>query len=193
MSGFSHASYTSGVGMNRSRPRTGGVASAPKVDYNKFLADLKAQQDAANAAGEGQYQNLMRVAGSTRTNVGSLFDQQMAQMAGMGATENARIDDSRIKNLAGAEQNRISRGLTNTTIASSEDRGINIDSERAKQDNAERVSMAKAGVLGNRASAEMGLGQFEADSILSKRNVAPDLAMYLQMIQNLGASGGFRY
>jgi hypothetical protein len=174
---------------------TSGTGTNPfgNLDIPTLLKKLQEQNDAANNAGLDQYKNLMASVTGTSNRVigpGGLYDQAGTLMGNMGNAGRQRIQSNMVQQQAGASQDLVSRGLNNTTIGASMNRGIASDAERAQQSLDEQVAGAKAGLLTQRAGAEGDMGRLTADSILSRRNVPPDAAMYAQLIAQLARSGG---
>jgi len=160
------------------------------VDINAIMERLQGQWDAANAAGESQYQNLLGSVSNTRGEVGGIFDRAESMLEGQGTAARTRIESNRVKNLGTTENDLINRGLGNTTVRTSARRGVNVDAERAEQAVDEQVSGQRAGLLTQRAGAAAGIGNLEADAILSRRNQGPDPSIYANLLAQYGQSGG---
>lgn len=158
-------------------------------DINALLAQLEAQQKASNTAGMDRYKNLLSSVDATDTESRRLFDSAMARTGTMGQTGRADIEGNRVARQAEGAQDLIGRGLTNTTITDTTRRGINSDADRQRLALEEGVNNAKTGLLTQRAGANMDMGRLKADSILSRQDVGPDMGMYMQLLQQLAASG----
>lgn len=164
-----------------------------RFSLNNLLGQMQGQFDQANTAGLEQYKNLMNTVSGVNSRVlgaGGLYDQAGAGLATMGNTARNRISQGATRAKAEASQDLVSRGLSNTTIGASMNRGIDSDAEFANQGVDESVNNARSGLALSRAGAEGDLGRFTADSILSKRNEGPDQAMYANLIAQLARSGG---
>lgn len=162
-------------------------------DLNALLKQMQGQYDASNKAGLEQYQHLMDAVNGVQGSVlgaGGLYDQAGNALTNMGTTARSRIAENTIKQKGVSDQDLQGRGLYNTTIASSVNRGIESDAERANQAVDEQVGQARAGLATQRAGATMDIGRLMADSILSRRNEGPDASMYANLIASLARNGG---
>ncbi len=172
---------------------TGGAGLPPGFDLAGLLAKLDAEQKASNASGMNQYKNLLGVAGGVKQNVlgsGGLYDQAAAMQTGMGNTQNAQINAAETQGKAQSDQDLINRGLGNTTVRSTAQRGISSDAQTARNSVAESVANAKSGLLTQKAGATQQIGAMQGDAILSKTNTTDNAALYAQLIQQLMANGG---
>lgn len=120
------------------------------------LADIvsrfeKAQAD-ANAANEQRYQQIL------------------SSLGGQGKSAYRRIDQGTTQALGASDQDLTSRGLGNTTIRSTAQRGIRSDAENAKLAVDEQVAGMKAGVMERR------------------NDIGPDFSMYANLLQQAAAS-----
>lgn len=171
---------------------TGG-GSAPGFDIASLLAKLDAEQKAQNQSGLDQYQNLLGTVSGVKSNVlgpNGLYDQAAALQSGMGTAQNTAINQGETKAKAQSDQDLTSRGLGNTTVRSTAQRGIASDATNARSAVAESVAGAKAGLLTQRAGAEQNIGNMQGDAILSKTSTPNNMNLYAQLIQQLMANGG---
>lgn len=178
-------------------PTTGGgssgTSSAPGLDINALLGKLSGLSGKANSDSLAQYKNLMtgvNNVGGRLFGANGIYDRAQAQQTNMGQAQNAQITAENTKNLASSDQDLTSRGLGNTTIRESNQRGINNDTAQQRANVAEQVATAKSGLLTQRAGALQNFANYRTDSELSKQNVPPDLQTYMSLIQNLSANGG---
>lgn len=172
---------------------TPGAGGIPGFNIQDLIARMEAESNKANTDSLAQYRNLMKMTKGEQERVigpGGYYDQAAGLQSGMGATQNAAIDAATVKGKASSEQDLISRGLGNTTIRSSVNRGIESDAQRAKNSVAEQVATAKAGLLTQKAGADQEIGRLRADSLLSRTNMPPNMNAYMQLLQQLAASGG---
>lgn len=170
----------------------GSVAAGKQVGVNNFAARnaqyaAQTANDKANKDSLAQYQKLLQQAQQTTQNVGSLYGQAQQSVQNVGDQAKQRAGQQNQQQLAQAQQSLISRGLGNTTVLDSANRGINSDYAMNLGDIDEQQARLRSGLLTQQAGAEMGLGQFNADAILSRQNVGPDLGMYTQLLQALAA------
>lgn len=185
------------VSVTRNTPSS-GVTQSPTGSNTPFALDgllqrLQGSYDESNKAGLDQYKNLMASVGGVNQRVlgkGGLYDQAGAGLTTMGGVARNRIAQGSTRAKAEASQDLVSRGLSNTTVGASMNRGIDSDAEFANQGVDEQINNARSGLAISRAGTEGDLGRLTADSILSKRNEGPDQQLYAQLIAQLGRSGG---
>lgn len=173
--GFSSPSFMS---MNDSifTPRTlsvtrrdgggGGTGMA-----NNLISSMQTAGDQQKNDSLAQYKALLAAVANTRKGVEGQFDQ-------LGQSGLNDINMQQQKALGGLNQNLVSRGLGNTTIANSMTNGINRNATMERQN-------LQSGIAGQKIGSLMGLGQMQGDAILSRQNVGPDMGMYLQLISQL--------
>lgn len=174
-------------------PGGSGGAAAPaasNVNIQDILSRLQSSWDAANAAGETQYNNLLSSVNDTKSQVGGMYDQASSLLSGMGTSARTRVESQRKSNLGSTENDLINRGLGNTTVRTNARRGVNSDAERANESIDENVAGAQSGLLTQKAGATADLGRLSADSILSRQNQGPDASTYASLLASLGQSGG---
>lgn len=160
-------------------------ADAQRLARNA-VKPLQTAQNQSNADEEAKYQRLMQSMSQLQSQIGGTYGQAQAALEGVGTSARQRVADTTAQSLASSDQGLISRGLGNTTIVDAAHRGIRSDAERANQAIDEQVSTQKAGLLQNRAGAELSLGNLNADAILSRSATSGlDLNTYLQLIQQL--------
>jgi hypothetical protein len=167
--------------------------ASPAFDVNGLLAKLQGLSGQANNAGLQQFRRLMGATnriGQKQFGPNGLYNQAIGAQSQMGNTAHQQVADTTAQNAAQADQDLVSRGLGNTTVRSSVQRGIQSDAMKQNQAINESVANAKSGLLSQQAGALENYGNFKANSILSKQNVPPDLQMYMSLIQQLAASGG---
>ncbi len=88
------------------------------------------------------------------------FKRAMSQFENLGNAGRARIEQQTAQRQAAATQNLTSRGLGNTTITSSVERGIASDAETSRQQLEEGIAVQKAGLLERRSDVGPDLSQF---------------------------------
>jgi len=153
-----------------------------------YQTQMKEQQDAANAANQKRYDDLLASVSNMSNSVlgeGGTFAQMQGLLENSGKAGAQRIKEGKTRQIAKSGQNLASRGLGNTTIVDSTRRGIESDAERNQQALSEQVATSKAGVLGQKAGFQQGIGNLMADSILSRQDVGPNQDMYAQLISNM--------
>lgn len=175
-------------------PQSNAGMLPPGFDIASLLKKMQEDNDAMNKSGMAQYGNLMKTVNGVQGSVlgkGGLYDQASALQTNMGQTQNRAIDTAAVQGKATSDQDLISRGLGNTTIRSTAQRGIDSDATAARSAVAEQVAAAKAGLLTQRAGATQNIGNMRGDAILSKTSTpSNNSALYAQLIQQLMANGG---
>jgi hypothetical protein len=168
-------------------PPTGNI---PGFDLASLIAKMQEESATANTDSLKQYKNLMQMSKGVQTRALGDYDQAAALQQGMGNTQMNQINQAETKSKGQSEQDLISRGLGNTTVRSSVNRGIEADATNARNSVAEAVANAKSGLATQRAGAEESLGNMRINSLLSRQNVPPNAQMYAALIQQLMANGG---
>lgn len=132
------------------------------------MAAFKAQQDAANKANEARYAEGK-----------GLYDQANARLVGSNSAQLAAIEDKRLQGRADTVQSATSRGLGNTTIVDSLQRGVDSD--------AARLTMESNNALADR---QAGIDIAKAGFIERRNDVAPDPNSIYALLRQLAANGG---
>jgi hypothetical protein len=120
--------------LNRSmRGQTNREAGQLAQGYGGLAGELDRRNAALRGETMGGYADLLRSA--------------MSETDRLGTTERQRIADQYAQATASGKQSLMSRGLGNTTVQDSLDRGLLADRSRAENDLAERVQSQRLGVL----------------------------------------------
>ena len=149
---------------------TGGGNVPAGLTYDQLIA----QYNTAHNNVVGGYQNLLNHA-TGQVNAG--LQGAMNQMSGgygaiaaaypqlqnavmgdinqIGASRAQEIRDAYVAQQGQADQNLVSRGLNNTTVAPAVSRGLALDREKALNENSERVAQLRAGYRSNLGLAEL--------------------------------------
>jgi hypothetical protein len=165
-------------------------AGSKSFDLNKIFEQLQSSQTQANQANVQRYNDLLtsisNLSGQV-TGAGGTFDQSLGLMEGLGTAGATRIEQGVQQQASANEQNLISRGLGNTTI------GVNLDQQARQQGEQqlqalnEGVAAQKAGVLQNKAAAQMNIGSMQQKGIESLNQDAPNMSLYAEMIRQATA------
>lgn len=160
------------------------------VDYQALIDQFVAQQKKANEANETRYQQLLTTIDALGEQVGAqgTYGEAMNLIDQIGASARTEIQDQAARAQASGAQDLVSRGLGNTTIRSAMQRGIMADTQRALGAQAEREAGQKAGLLTQRAGAELDVGRLKAGAIEGKYDTAPDLGMMASLLQAAAAA-----
>lgn len=151
-------------------------ASGNAAAIASLLETLKGGSERANADSLKQHDALM----ASVTGAQGKVDKYLGQL---GQTGETRIAENQAKAKGSTEQDLISRGLGNTTVRQTALRGVDRDAEVARQALGESIAQQKIGTT-------MGLTNMYGDALLSRQNQAPDMSLYLQLLQQLGATSG---
>ena len=117
-----------------------------------IVKQLQAAQTAANKANEDRYQSIL------------------GTFSSMGQAGEARIGQVEQQAQAKNTQDLTNRGLGNTTVTSSTNRGIASDAEAARQQLAENVATSKAGVMERKTDQGPDMSMYA--NLLSKASTA---------------------
>lgn len=129
-----------------------GLFSGTSSGLLDIVKQLQAAQTAANKANEQRYQDILGL------------------YSGMGKAGEARIGQAEEQAQAKNTQDLTARGLGNTTVTSSTNRGIASDAEYARQTLAESVAKQQAGVMERKTEQGPDMGMYA--SLLAKASRA---------------------
>jgi hypothetical protein len=156
-----------------SQPSGGGSAPALTGSIQQAIGQARMDQNKANKANEQRYQE-----GLSTLHGG--YDNAMNLLQGAGTAAHTRIGQQEQAGIGNALQTSVSRGLTNTTIQDSLQRGVHRDAEQARQSVDEAVAGQKAGVEQNKANSIAGFIERRNDN-------GPDLSLLSTLMR--GAAG----
>jgi len=156
----------------------------------QLIAALSKSSAGANTAGEAQYQNLLNAMKLGSKQTMGYYKQAGQQIANFGASQKDEIEQTRLNQRAEVNQDMIGRGLGNTTILPTMLGGADTRATKANIALGDTIAGMKSGLLERTGGMKFDLTKLKGDSILSRQNVGPDMGMYLNLIQMLGASGG---
>lgn len=171
------------AGRSNSTPSAGGTAPAPEQGESiralieRMAADLKTQQDAANAANEARY---AEVKGSNA----DLYGRVMGEVDNWGGVQ-AQLNEERARESMGnIRGNLASRGLTDSTIGDAFQARNDRDLSLTQQDLSEKKSARRLGYdidLTNNANA----------FIERRTDRAPDNSALLALSAKLGEAEAY--
>lgn len=168
----------SSVGKSNSTPSAGGTAPAPGEGESireliaKMAADVKAQQDAANAANEARY-------GEVKGSNEALYGRVMGEVDNWGGVQSQLNEERARQSMGNIRGNLASRGLTDSTIGDAFQARNDRDLALTQQDLSERKSARSLGYdidLTNNANA----------FIERRTDRAPDNSALLALSAKLG-------
>ena len=159
--------------------------------YDKLIEEIIAGSKKANEANEKRYTELLTHLESLTgqvTGAGGTYGQAQALLENVGNEARLRIAETSGKSSAQIEQDLISRGLGNSTMRANLQRAVTSDTNRALSAQAESEAAQKAGLLTQRAGAEISLGGMRAGAIEGRTDAGPDLGMFASLLQAAAAN-----
>lgn len=163
---------------------------AGQVQQN--LAGVGAAADQLSAAGQGAaagygglrdradqtlgfYGSALGDLGRAHTDLGAgyrgLQSDVMNTISGIGREQARQIQNDYMMGMGNARQSAISRGLGNTTIQDTMQRGAEFDRARAQNDLAEKLAGLRAGYQSQLGLAGLGFGERAANAYLAQQNL----------------------
>jgi len=157
----------------------------PEFNLDALLKQITAAQEKANKANIERYGELLVHLDGLAKQIGveGTYGTAMKQLETLGTAGRTRIAEQATKAQAATEQDLMTRGLASTTIRTAARGAISRDAERARQELEERVSTSKAGLLTQRAGAELQIGGMRAGVMERRADVGPDMALYASLIK----------
>jgi hypothetical protein len=172
----------------------GGGAPGGFHPWDRVQSDL----DAANAANEGRYQQLLGLADSGKgEELGALktgYDTMLGA-AGKGFDAERAREGQRLQgDLGGVQQSAIDRGLSNTSVRDSMERGAKDDSAMRSLSIDDAQNRQQLAVMQDYFSRMFGATQSANNRkmgiIEGRTDQGPDLGLYANLLRQPGAMGG---
>lgn len=157
------------------------------INFDSVLARFEQQQQAANAANAERYDALLAAISDLGSQTGQTYDAALGDIENLGTAARERVRQQRTRASGQAEQDLISRGLGNTTVRQSVQRGIASDAELAQQNIDEQVGAQRSGIRQGLAGNQLQVGSMLANAIQGRNDVGPDLGLYAQLLQAAAA------
>lgn len=176
-------------------------SGASSGNVSNIQKQLQAQQDAANRANEQRYQQLLSGNATAKQELlNTLSGNYNDQLAGAtaGLDEQLTREGKRLNYERGSvDQNAMSRGLQNTTIKDSLNRGV-VDAsalrERELQDAATQRKLALQQAYSDKQLGIIGQLYGDRSNIIQGRtDQGPDMAQWMNLLSQAGAGGGTSY
>jgi hypothetical protein len=161
----------------------------PAFDIDAIIADFKGQQAKAQAAQAKQMKNLIQTIKDLGTQTGSTFDDALGKIEGLGETARERTKRTGQRTLAAGQQDLISSGFAQSTLAPNLRRAVAEDTEFAQQGIDEQVGLQQSNLLTQRAANERQIGLAGANAIGSQNIQGPDLGFFANLLQQAAAAG----
>lgn len=139
-----------------------------------FMRQYQAQASQRTEALKQQREQTLRLGRAA-------FERARGELSKVGGAARERIGQSREGRLARSQQSLISRGLGNTTILGSRERGIESDIGREQGSLDEMLARMRAGLEERAGGFELNLGQFGLQSM----GAGPNMSDFMQMLSQL--------
>ena len=172
------------VGRSNSTPLAGGTAPAPEQGESiralieRMAADVKSQQDAANAANEARY-------GEVKQSNADLYGRVMGEVDNWGGVQQKLNEERAKESMGNIRGNLAARGLTDSTIGDAFQARNDRDLALTQQDLSERKSARRLGY-------DIDLTN-NANSFIERRtDKGPDNTALLALSAKLGEAEAYR-
>ena len=163
-----------GTGGNGGEYGSQGGAGTSE-DALRLIREQQAATDQANRKNELRYENI-------KGRYQDRYDRNLASLEGYGDSMRTDIARQGDRNRASYDQDLIDRGLGNTTVRTSAQRGANEDELRANVELEDSITR-------NKINLDSQLMKDKLDFMERREDVGPDNAMFAQLLQQYGASG----
>lgn len=160
-----------------------------QFNIQSLIDQLTGSRQEANAANEARFVEIKGLLESLMNRSGGTYDQIIQNLSNQGRSAKYAIDQQSRRASASAAQDLTNRGLGNTTITSSVNRGILSDAYRAQQNVDEQIQAQRAGALENRLGRDIQTTGMLTGAIERRNDIGPDMSMYANLLQQLAASG----
>ncbi len=160
------------------------------VDFTAIIRQMQQQEAQRNEDALGRYAQANTLAQQLTQQVGAMgtYGAAEAQMNMVGNAAHQRISEGATQQFAQADQDLMNRGLGNTTIRSSVQRGIGMDEQRAMNELDEGLAAQRSGLLERRAGQEFQSGVNEIDTLLSRVDEPIDYGLMAGLLQQASAT-----
>jgi len=150
------------------------------VDFTAIIRQMQQQEAQRNEDALARYAQANTLAQQLTQQVGAMgtYGAAEAQMNMVGNAAHQRISEGATQQFAQADQDLMNRGLGNTTIRSSVQRGIGMDEQRAMNELDEGLAAQRSGLLERRAGQEFQSGVNEIDTLLSRVDEPIDYVLW---------------
>lgn len=160
-----------------------------QLDLPNLIAQFQAAQNAANQANLARYQEQLASIRGLGDQLTGTYGQAEALLENLGQSAREDVGRRGEQVLQKGQQDLISAGLFGTTMAPNLRRAVAEDTGRQERAITEDVSARRAGVLGQRAGAELSVGDMLQRAIAARSDIGPDLSTYASLIQAAAAAG----
>jgi hypothetical protein len=167
------------VPPSASKPSTGAAGGS----IQQAIADATKGQKSANKANEQRYQQGLGILQEGHTNAAGLLTQSLADIANNGVAAGNRINQQEKDASGKAYQSSVSRGLTDTTIMDSLQRGVSRDANDARLSLEESQNSQRSGIRQQQANEQLGGTGNIANFIAARNDVGPNLGQLASLVQ----------
>lgn len=154
-----------------------------QINFQDVIRRFEEQQAAANEANLQRFRQLTELLTNLGTQTQGTYADVLAQVQNVGDVARQRAQQDALRLQGRSEQDLIDRGLGNTTIRSSVQRGIASDAELNQQQIDEQQALLRSGVMERGAQSNIQTTGMLANMIEGRNDVAPDLGLYSQLLQ----------
>lgn len=159
---------------------------------------LQYQQDQAQLANEQRYEQLLQMTNSQAAGTSSALDTNLSQLEGLSGSGLASAlgrEQLLAQNQAGAAtQNAVGRGLGNTTILDSMQRGVANDSALRTQGLYDQANSQLYNTISQYGTQQQNLLNTlfnqRANIIQNRTDSGPDMTAFAYLLSQAGANGG---
>jgi hypothetical protein len=162
----------------------------PGGSINDYIQQTQNAQNAANNANQTRYNQGLNVLTTGMDSARNSIQSALSDSNGLGTAARTRIGYN-LQNAQGhSQQSAIDRGLYNTTILDSLQRGNARDAEDANQAVDEQTANRRINInLANAQNERSGAG--DISKFISDRNDAgPDMSLYTQLLKDAASNPG---
>lgn len=164
--------------------------NATNVDFSAIIRQMQQQEAQRREDALSRYAQANNLAGQLTDQIGAMgtYGAAESQLDMVGDAARERIGQSATQQFAQADQDLVNRGLGNTTVRSSVQRGISMDEQRAKNELDEGIAAQRSGLLERRADSEFRSGVNEIDTLLSRVDEPIDYGLLSGLMQQAAAT-----
>jgi hypothetical protein len=177
---------------------TGGLSPVPTPKMQDLTSfnpmsisnQLTNYQNQANQANNQRYNQALGVMGQGQDSTNSLYNQARSDISGIGQQALGRIDLNLQNQLGGVQQNAISRGLNDSTVAQTMTYMPERQAADARQGVAEMQAQLASGLDTSQAASQHQYANDTAGIIASRNDMPPDMGAYANLMES-AAAGNF--
>lgn len=179
----------------------GGVAQAYQQSYNNSLAMNQSQYNNIMAGYQQTLAQHTTAQQAIQAGYANLYNEVIAKVSGIGQARSNAINADSSRFLAKGSQQLIDRGLGNTTIQSSLNRGVESDRNARQLELSDSLAQMVGGYMSQIGQAGLqnqqrgledstGLAKSQLDWMNSMTSKYPDAGLYASLAQQAGQNAG---